>query len=148
MESLPLLKICLHYDNMPVPHKAHETDTGIDLTVMSIDKKTPNIFLFDTGISIEFSKGFYAEIVPRSSIINTDFFLANSIGIIDSDYRGRIFMPFRYIGDSNAEEEAQKLLHKRIGQLIIRKLEQCRIKIVKSLDKTDRGEDGFGSTGI
>ena len=115
---------------------------------IAIDKKTPNIFLFDTGISIELSKGFYAEIVPRSSIINTDFFLANSIGIIDSDYRGRIFMPFRYIGDSNAEEEAQKLLHKRIGQLIIRKLEQCRIKIVKSLDDTDRGTDGFGSTGI
>ena len=148
MKSEPILKICLHYDNMPVPQKAHKTDTGIDLTVMSIDQKTPNIFLFDTGISIELSKGFYAEIVPRSSIIKTDFFLANSIGIIDSDYRGRIFMPFRYIGKSSAEEEAQKLLHKRIGQLIVRKLEQCRIKIVKSLDKTNRGTDGFGSTGV
>ena len=133
---------------MPVPHKAHETDTGIDLTVMSIDKKTPNIFLFDTGISIELSKGYYAEIVPRSSIIKTDFFLANSIGIIDPDYRGRIFMPFRYIGNSNSIEAAEKLMHKKIGQLIIRKLESCRIKIVDSLEDTDRGAKGFGSTGI
>ena len=133
---------------MPVPQKAHETDTGIDLTVMSIDQKSPNIFLFDTGISIELSKGYYAEIVPRSSIIKTDFFLANSIGIIDPDYRGRIFMPFRYIGNSNSIEAAEKLMHKKIGQLIIRKLESCRIKIVDSLEDTDRGAKGFGSTGI
>ena len=56
-------------------------------------------------------------------------------------------MPFRYIGYTNGIEAAEKLIHKRIGQLIIRKLESCRIKIVDSLEVTDRGEKGFGSTG-
>ena len=133
---------------MPIPKRGHETDVGIDLTVMDVDQKSTNIFFFDTGISIQLSKGYYAEIIPRSSIIKTDFFLANSIGIIDPDYRGHIFMPFRYIGNSNSNEAAKKMIHKRIGQLIIRKLESCRIKIVDSLEETDRGENGFGSTGI
>ena len=133
---------------MPSPKRGHETDVGIDLTVMAVDQKSTNIFFFDTGISIQLSKGYYAEIVPRSSIIKTDFFLANSVGIIDPDYRGRIFMPFRYIGNSNSIEAAEKLKHKRIGQLIIRKLESCCIKIVDSLEDTDRGVNGFGSTGI
>ncbi len=132
---------------MPLPKRGHETDAGIDLTVMAVDQKSKNIFFFDTGISIQLSPGYYAEIVPRSSITKTDFFLANSVGIIDPDYRGRIFMPFRYIGNSNSVEAAEKLIHKRIGQLIIRKLESCRIKIVKSLDDTERGINGFGSTG-
>ena len=147
MESEPLLKICFHYENMPIPKRGHETDAGIDLTVMAIEKKSTNIFFFDTGISIQLSPGFYAEIVPRSSITKTDFFLANSVGIIDPDYRGRIFMPFRYIGNSNSIEAAEKLMHKRIGQMIIRKLENCRIKIVTSLDDTERDVNGFGSTG-
>ena len=133
---------------MPIPKRGHETDAGIDLTVMAIEKKSTNIFFFDTGISIQLSPGFYAEIVPRSSITKTDFFLANSIGIIDPDYRGRIFIPLRYIGNSNSLEAAEKMLHKKVGQLIIRKLESCRIKIVESLDNTDRGSNGFGSTGI
>ena len=133
---------------MPSPKRGHKTDVGIDLTVMGVEQKSANIFLFDTGISIQLTKGYYAEIVPRSSIIKTDFFLANSIGIIDPDYRGRIFMPFRYIGDSNSTEAAKKLIHKRIGQLIVRKLESCHIKIVNSLENTERGANGFGSTGI
>ena len=78
MGSEPLLKICLHYKNMPSPKRGYETDVGIDLTVMAVDQKSTNIFFFDTGISIQLSKGYYAEIVPRSSIIKTDFFLANS----------------------------------------------------------------------
>jgi len=147
MESEPLLKICFHYENMTIPKRGHETDAGIDLTVMAIDQKSTNIFFFDTGISIQLSSGYYAEIVPRSSITKTDFFLANSVGIIDPDYRGRIFMPFRYIGNSNSIDAAEKLIHKRIGQLIVRKLESCRIKIVDSLDNTERGVNGFGSTG-
>lgn len=133
---------------MPTPKRGHETDAGIDLTVMSIEQKKSDIFFFDTGISIQLSKGYYAEIVPRSSIVKTDFILANSIGIIDPDYRGRIFMPFRYIGNSNGFQAAEELLHKRIGQLIVRKLEKCEIEIVNSLEETERGMKGFGSTGI
>ena len=57
-------------------------------------------------------------------------------------------MPFRYIGNSDGNIEAKKLLHKRVGQLIVRKLEQCQVKITSSLEETERGVNGFGSTGI
>jgi len=133
---------------MPIPKRGHESDVGIDLTVMAVEQKKDDVFFFDTGISIQLSEGYYAELVPRSSIIKTDFFLANSIGIIDPEYRGRLFMPFRYIGNSSGIQAAKELLHQRIGQLIIRKLEKCKIEIVESLEETERGLNGFGSTGF
>ena len=133
---------------MPIPKRGHETDAGIDLTAMAVEQKKSDIFFFDSGISIQLSEGYYAEIIPRSSIIKTDFFLANSVGIIDPDYRGRILIPFRYLGESRGIQAAEKLLNQRIGQLIVRKLEKCKIQIVDSLKETDRGEKGFGSTGV
>ena len=133
---------------MSIPKRGHETDAGIDLTVMAVEQKRHDVFFFDTGISIQLSAGYYAEIVPRSSIIKTDFFLANSVGIIDPDYRGRILMPLRYIGKADGNKAAKELLNKRIGQLLVRKLEPCRLEIVDSLEDTERGVSGFGSTGI
>ena len=132
---------------MSIPKKGHETDAGIDLTAMSVEQKRPDIFFFDTGISIQVSTGYYVEVVPRSSIIKTDFMLANSVGIIDPDYRGRIFLPFRYIGKSDGFQAAEELLQQRIAQMLVRKLEACRIEVVDSLEETVRGAGGFGSTG-
>ena len=114
---------------------------------MSVEQKRPDIFFFDTGISIHLSDGYYVEIVPRSSIIKTDFFLANSIGIIDPDYRGRIFLPFRYVGAADGMQAAEELLQQRVAQMLVRKLEPCRIEVVDSLENTVRGTGGFGSTG-
>ncbi|HBL56587.1 MAG TPA: dUTP diphosphatase [Candidatus Lambdaproteobacteria bacterium] len=148
MDSTPLIKICCHFDDMSIPKRGHETDAGIDLTAMAVEQKRPDIFFFDTGISIHLSTGYYVEIVPRSSIINTDFILANSVGIIDPDYRGRIFLPFRYIGESDGMQAAEVLLQQRIAQMLVRKLEPCRIEVVDSLEETERGAGGFGSTGF
>ena len=133
---------------MSVPKRGHETDAGIDLTAMAVEQKKPDIFFFDTGISIHLSTGYYAEIVPRSSIIKTDFLLANSVGIIDPDYRGRIFVPFCCVGADDGMQAAEELLRQRIAQMLIRKLEPCRIEVVDSLEDTVRGTGGFGSTGL
>ena len=132
---------------MSIPKRGHKTDAGIDLTAMTVEQKRPDIFFFDTGISIRISTGYYVEIVPRSSIIKTDFLLANSVGIIDPDYRGHIFLPFRYVGSSNGMQAAEELLHQRIAQMLVRKLVTCRVEAVDSLEETIRGENGFGSTG-
>ena len=66
---------------MSIPKRGHETDAGIDLTAMSVEQKRPDVFFFDTGISIHVSDGYYVEIVPRSSITKTDFIRARA----DSD---------------------------------------------------------------
>ena len=73
--------------------------------------------------------------------------MANSVGIIDPDYRGRIFVPLRYLGEGSGEEACRRLLEQRIAQMIVRRLEPCDIEIVDELDQTVRGEGGFGSTG-
>ena len=132
---------------MPVPSRGHQTDAGIDLTAMAFDQKSHGVFMFDSGISIQISEGYYAEIVPRSSIIKTDFHMANSFGVIDPDYRGRIFIPFRFIGQVDGMKSAESLLKQRIAQMIVRKLEPCSIEVVDSLEDTVRGIGGFGSTG-
>ena len=145
--SEPLIKICCHFEEMPVPSRGHHTDAGIDLTAMAVEQKNHGVFMFDSGISIQISDGYYVEIVPRSSIIKTDFQMANSFGVIDPDYRGRIFIPFRYIGQGDGMQSAESLLKQRIAQMLVRKLEPCSIEVVDSLEDTARGIGGFGSTG-
>ena len=73
--------------------------------------------------------------------------MANSVGVIDPDYRGRIFVPLRYLGSGSGEVVCKGLLKQRIAQMIIRRLEPCQIEVVDDLDETVRGEGGFGSTG-
>ncbi len=141
------LKIKCHIEGMFPPQRAHATDAGLDLSAYAVEQKRDSIFFFDTGISIQLSEGYYAEIVPRSSIVKTDFLMANSVGIIDPDYRGRIFVPFRFVGKGDALSAAKSLLNQRIAQLIVRQLENCSLEIVSSLNETDRGAGGFGSTG-
>ena len=73
--------------------------------------------------------------------------MANSFGVIDPDYRVRILLPFRYIGQGDGVKSAESLLKQRIAQMLVRKLETCRIEVVDSLEDTERGRGGFGSTG-
>ncbi|MDX2469750.1 MAG: dUTP diphosphatase [SAR324 cluster bacterium] len=141
------LKIQLHYPEMPAPKKAHATDAGIDLTCMTIVIKTKDVFFFDCGISVEPPPGYYTQLVPRSSIYKQDFIMANSVGIIDQDYRGKIFMPMRYVGTGDGKKAAMALVGHRVGQLILKKVEDYQIEIVDSLSDTIRGEGGFGSSG-
>lgn len=146
MES-PLLKIQFNYPGMQLPERAHETDSGLDLTLMKVIEKRENIFFFDTGVSVEAPAGYYTELFPRSSIYKHDFFMVNSVGIIDHGYRGGLFMPMRYLGDGNGRDAAESLVGQRIGQLILRRMEPCRIQVVSDLSDTERGGKGFGSSG-
>ena len=143
------LKIQRHYDRMPLPAKAHPSDAGFDLTAMGVEETRPGIFAFDAGISVEVEKGYYCEIVPRSSIVKTNFMLGNSIGIIDPDYRGRIRVVLRYLGQhpKRGMAEAEEMVGSRIAQLLVRRLEAVVIESVEQLTETPRGAGGFGSSG-
>ena len=142
-----LLKVKLHYEGMPSPKKAHLSDAGLDLTLMEVIEKRDQIYFFDCGISIEPPEGYYTELVPRSSIYKHDFMMTNSLGIIDADYRGRLYMPMRYLGKGDGLLEAKSLIGSRVGQLILRKLEPFKVLEVEEIGETKRGEGGFGSTG-
>jgi dUTP pyrophosphatase len=105
------------------------------------------LFSVDTGVSVEPPEGCYCEVVPRSSIVKTDFVQANSVGIVDPDYRGRIRVMLRYLGAGTGQAEAEALVGKRVAQLLVRRLHPVAVVAAENLEGTVRGAGGFGSTG-
>ena len=132
---------------MPEPFKAHANDSGLDLSLIKVIEKRDHIFFFDTGVSVEPPAGYYTELYPRSSIYKHDFMMTNSVGIIDTGYRGILYLPMRYLGKGDGKAEAEALIGSRIGQLVLKKLEPFQVEIVGQLSETERGENGFGSSG-
>ncbi len=147
MSAETVLKVQRHFQGMPLPGRAHASDAGLDLTAMALEPVRPRVFAFDTGISVQVAQGYYCEVVPRSSIARSDFMQANSVGVIDPDYRGRIIVVLRYLGEGDGAGEAEALVGQRIAQLLVRRLEPVRVEAVDGLVETVRGAGGFGSTG-
>jgi dUTP pyrophosphatase len=127
-----------------VPSFAKEGDAGLDLTAISrtTDSVHP-IVEFGTGLAAEIPEGYVGFIFPRSSIKNTALILRNSVGVIDSGYRGEIRIVFLDI-------EPNVMSYKigdRVAQLVIVPYLNATIEEVEELSPSDRGEHGFGSTG-
>ena len=97
------------------------------------------------GFKIEIPKGYHAEIYPRSSIgLRTYLRMANSVGIIDSDYRGEV----GFIAECrNFGATVRITKGERIAQMIIKRNEEVEFVKVDELSDTARGTGGFGSTG-
>ncbi|MBQ9763386.1 MAG: dUTP diphosphatase [Phascolarctobacterium sp.] len=125
------------------------------------EKKTPGAAAYDCyarenkilvapaiiplGFKIELPQGYHAEIVPRSSIgLMTTLRMANSVGIIDSDYRGEV----GFIGESSLSEPVVIKKGDRIAQMLIKRDVDTELVVVEKVStSTERGEKGFGSTG-
>ncbi len=129
------------------PTKGTAYSIGYDLTVIDISEKSDkfpeNTTLYRTGLAIEPPEGYYTEIVPRSSISKTGYFMANSIGIIDEDYRGELLIAVT----KHSPEMPDLELPFRKFQLILKKAEYYNMCEVKTLSNTERDNGGFGSTG-
>lgn len=100
--------------------------------------------LVPTGFSIELPAGFEAQVRPRSGLaFYHGVTVLNAPGTIDCDYRGEIKVLLVNLGQSDWP------VHRgmRIAQLVIAPVVQAQIRLVESLDRTDRGHGGFGSTG-
>jgi dUTP pyrophosphatase len=155
-----------------MPSRAHETDSGWDLTVIGIDKIKADTIFFKTGLKIAPPLGHYFEVYPRSSISQLPFMLANSVGIIDESYTGELIVAIRvlhpHVGSSSERdtypsgmintldarptsmnEVANLILGKKpkIAQMILRKRIDTTFSEVEEIAETERGSGGFGSTG-
>lgn len=110
------------------------------ITLKPLERK-----LIQTGIKIEVPMGYEAQIRPRSGLsIRHGITLINCTGTIDSDYRGEVCVPL-----VNLSSEAYTINPAdRIAQMVIAEVAQAEIQIVTNLSETQRGEGGFGSTGI
>jgi dUTP pyrophosphatase len=124
------------------PHYAKKGDAGIDL-IATTTMSNGYFVEFGTDLALEIPEGYVGYIFPRSSISNTDHYLRNSVGVIDSGYRGeiKVRMSIPDLGAKNYKNGD------KIAQLIIMKLPWVDIEEVDELSETDRGEGGFGSTG-
>ena len=101
--------------------------------------------LIPTGIFMELPQGVEAQIRPRSGLaIKKGLTCLNTPGTIDSDYRGEVQVIL-----INLSNEAQTIEHgDRIAQMVIARYEQIQWEPTTQLDYTERGQGGFGSTGI
>lgn len=113
-----------------------------DVTVW--DERTYRVGL---GIAVEVPKGFVLQLVPRSSIgMNTPLRMPNSIGVIDSDYRGEVAAI--YVNDETKGMIPYQINKgDRIAQGYLVPTPKINLVEVEELSDTDRGDKGFGSTG-
>jgi len=141
------IKIKLLDKSLPMPVYAHGTDAGIDLySAVSCILKPYERKLIPSGIKLSIPEGYAGFVLPRSGLaIKNGISLVNSPGLIDSGYRGEICIIM-----INLDKEMDFAIKKgdKICQLVIKKIEQANLVEVGELDDSDRGEGGFGSTGI
>lgn len=134
------------HPNAVTPKYAKPGDAGMDLTAISKHKQPNGIVEYGTGIAVEIPEGYVGLIFPRSSIYKYELLLTNSVGVIDSGFRGEIKFKFRntdWTEDNNCTYDVGN----RIGQLIILPYPQVEFEEVEELSETIRNTGGFGSTG-
>jgi dUTP pyrophosphatase len=120
-------------------------DAGADLVATSVDFSRKNQVVYSTGLAVEIPEGMVGLIFPRSSVRNYDLSMSNSVGVIDSGYRGEIMVTFNILNLHTVENSYQ--IGDRIAQLIIIPIPLVQYKEVDELSETQRGTDGHGSTG-
>jgi dUTP pyrophosphatase len=119
------------------------SDSGYDLTLIKKTKTVGMVEFFDTGIKVQPDFGWYFDVVARSSLTKTGYMVANAVGVIDRTYTGSILVPLIKI-DQNA---APLTLPATVVQMIPRPIVHAEVVEVETLDDTERGAGGFGSTG-
>lgn len=135
-------------DSAVLPIRGTKGAAGIDLTCTNItttlNEANQLMLVYHTDLSVEIPKGYVGLLVPRSSIWKKSLMLTDSLGIIDSDFRGEIVAIMKATTDTVPAIYKQG---ERFCQLVILKKPEYTIKEVEELSKTERGEGGFGSTG-
>ncbi|MGB0862669.1 MAG: dUTP diphosphatase [Saprospiraceae bacterium] len=137
----------INQSSNPLPHYATTGSAGMDIranlsepiSLEPLDRK-----LIPTGLFIELPLGYEAQLRPRSGLAyKRGLSLPNTPGTIDSDYRGEIKVIM-----INLSKETQIIEHgERVAQMVIAKHERINWETTESLDDSQRGTGGFGSTG-
>ena len=156
-----------------MPTRAHNSDAGYDLVATSKEYDEFDNVVYGTGIAIELPPGYVALLFPRSSNRKTNLTLTNSVGVIDSGYRGEIKAVFHSINSClsfgalfrawiskfipGLKPFAKQIsienvsnaydVGDRIAQLIILRLPLITFNEKESLSDSDRGTNAYGSTG-
>ena len=134
--------------NQPLPEYATPQSAGMDLranidepiTLAPLERK-----LIPTGLHIALPKGYEAQVRPRSGLaLKKGITVLNSPGTVDADYRGDVGVILINLSNEPFVIEPGE----RIAQMVVGKFEQVEWKLVDNLDETERGDGGFGHSGI
>lgn len=136
------MKIMLD-DGAIKPTRAHDTDAGFDLYA----REDRVIYagrgaLFDTGVHIDLPHGYYARVSPRSGL-NAKYSVSTFGCVIDEGYTGSVIIKLYNF----SEEPYRVAAGDRIAQLVIMPYLVPELEIVEEFDETERGNNGFGSSG-
>lgn len=143
MQEIVKVKIEKIVPEAEIPSYAHDGDAGLDLIATSEVIGKEGYLEFGTSLKITLPKGYVGLIYPRSSISKKNMMLANGVGVLDEGYTGEIKVRFK---PSNAGQGKYKVGDK-VAQLVIMPYPKIEFEEVESLDETERGTGGFGSTG-
>lgn len=138
------MKVKLVNEYAQLPTRGSKDAAGLDLycpfhikVPADSQKKIP------LGIAVEIPKGHMGLLVPRSSMSKTPLRCANSVGIVDADYRGEISIVYENVSC----RDYMIFRGDRIAQLIIVPITVVDVEEVQTLSETERGTGGYGSTG-
>ena len=130
-----------------MPTRAHETDAGLDLYSRDDRVIWPTVngcdgAVFDTGVHMEIPHGFFGKVESKSGL-NVNNGIVSCGGVIDEGYTGSIAVKLYNLGTRGyAVRKGDK-----IAQIIIQPYAAPELELVDKLDETERGDNGFGSTG-
>ncbi len=129
------------------PSYALPGDAGLDLTAIQYTVDPEHNFInYYTGLAVEIPQGYVGLLFPRSSVSKTDLSLANSVGVIDSGYRGEIIFRYKFKRNEHFASMRRFKEGDRVGQLLIIPYPTIELEEVTELSSTERDTGGFGST--
>lgn len=132
-----------------IPKYSKEGDAGMDITAISVSYENDYIS-YKTGLAFEIPDGYVGLLFPRSSNSKKELILCNSVGVLDSGYRGEVEFRYKLVGNGTLAQGIHNIysVGDRVGQIII--IPYPTIEFVESEDLSDsaRGTQGFGSTGL
>ena len=144
-----MIKVLIKRLSKQVSLPKYETigSSGMDLSANIHDNlkiEPGKTVIIPTGLALSIPKGYEAQIRPRSGLAaKNKISVLNTPGTIDADYRGEIKVILINLGKKTFLVEKGA----RIAQMVLSPIGKAKIKEVENLEKTDRGSDGFGSTG-
>lgn len=132
-------------DKAILPTYAKDGDACLDLTAVSFRKDDKDNFIYGIGLAFEIPKGYVGLVFPRSSNRKTFVYLPNSVGVIDSGYRGEIEVTYKS-RDFNQVDMPYKI-GDRVAQIMIIPYPVVELIESEELSDSERGTGGFGHTG-
>ena len=142
----PILMFKKEDKDAMLPTYAHPEDAGMD--IFSNEEKiipSKSWALVKTGFSMELPSNYEAQVRSKSGLtLKSGLIVLNSPGTIDENYRGEVGVILMNVSDNDYKVER----YQKIAQMVINKVEHFKVVEVTEMSETNRGEGGFGSTGI